>query len=178
MARRDTAARRYAEAGFQVARESDALDRWQEDLAALDETFAVPELRALIEHPAVAFADKERVLRRAVTGVGAEPLNLVLLMIRRGRPGAIPAMRRHFEELLRRDRGLAKAEIRSALPLDKEDRAELEGTLARLAGQEVELTELVDPSLIGGISVRIGDRLYDASIRSRLERLRARLTAV
>jgi F-type H+-transporting ATPase subunit delta len=178
MARRDTAARRYAEAAFQVARESDGLDRWQADLAVLDETLAVPELRALIEHPAVAFADKERVLRRAVAGVEAEPLNLVLLMIRRGRPGAIPAMRRHFEELVRRERGIAKAEIRSALPLDKEDRGELERTLASLAGREVELTELVDPSLIGGISVRIGDRLYDASIRSRLERLRARLTAV
>jgi len=178
MARRDTAARRYAEAAFQVARESDALDRWQADLAVLDDTLAVPELHTLIEHPAVAFADKERILRRAVAGVGAEPLNLVLLMIRRGRPGAIPAMRRHFEELVRRQRGIARAEIRSALPLDKQDRAELERTLARLAGQEVELTELVDRSLIGGISVRIGDRLYDASIRSRLERLRARLTAV
>jgi F-type H+-transporting ATPase subunit delta len=178
MARRDTAARRYAEAAFQVARESDALDRWQADLAVLDETLAVPELRALIEHPAVAFADKERILRRAVADVGAEPLNLVLLMIRRGRPGAIPAMRRHFEELLRRQRGIARAEIRSALPLDGQDRAELERTLARLAGREVELSELVDPSLIGGISVRIGDQLYDASIRSRLERLRARLTAV
>ncbi|HUG95190.1 MAG TPA: ATP synthase F1 subunit delta [Pleomorphomonadaceae bacterium] len=178
MARRDTAARRYAEAAFQVARESDALDRWQADLAVLDETLAMPELRAVIEHPAVAFADKERILRRAAADVGAEPLNLVLLMIRRGRPGAIPAMRRHFEELVRRQRGIARAEIRSALPLDKEDRAALERTLARLAGQEVELTELVDPSLIGGISVRIGDRLYDASIRSRLERLRARLTAV
>jgi F-type H+-transporting ATPase subunit delta len=178
MARRDTAARRYAEAAFQVARESDALDRWQADLAVLDETLAVPELRALIEHPAVAFADKERILHRAVADVGAEPLNLILLMIRRGRPGAIPAMRRHFEELVRRQRGIARAEIRSALPLDKEDRAELERTLARLAGREVELTELVDPSLIGGIAVRIGDRLYDASVRSRLERLRARMTAV
>jgi ATP synthase F1 delta subunit len=178
MARRDTAARRYAEAAFQVAQASDALDRWQADLALLDEALGVPELRALVEHPAVAFADKERVLRRTVSDVGAEPLNLVLLMIRRGRPGAIPAMRRHFEELVRRQRGIARAEIRSALPLDEQDRAELERTLERLAGREVELTELVDPSLIGGISVRIGDQLYDASVRSRLERLRARLTAV
>jgi ATP synthase F1 delta subunit len=178
MARRDTAARRYAEAAFQVAGESDALDRWQADLAVLDETLAVPELRALIEHPAVAFADKERILRRAVEDVGEEPVNLVLLMIRRGRPGAIPAMRRHFEELVRRQRRIARAEIRSALPLHEQDRAELERTLERLAGREVEMTELVDRSLIGGISVRIGDQLYDASVRSRLERLRARLTTV
>ncbi|MGH2462744.1 MAG: ATP synthase F1 subunit delta [Candidatus Limnocylindria bacterium] len=178
MARRDTAARRYAEAAFQVALAEDALDRWEADLGVLTAALEVPELRAVMEHPAIPFADKERVLRRAVSDVGAEPLNLILLMIRRGRPGAIPAMRRHFEELVRRERGIAKAEIRTALPLDDQDRAELERTLERLAGRDVELTELVDPSLIGGISVRIGDRLYDASVRSRLERLRARLTAV
>ena len=178
MARRDTASRRYAEAAFQVAPASDALDRWQADLAVLGGALDIPELRAVVEHPAIPFTAKEKVLRRAITDVGAEPLNLVLLMIRRGRPGAVPAMRRHFEELVRRQRGIARAEIRSALPLDEQDRAELERTLERLAGREVELTELVDPSLIGGISVRIGDQLYDASVRSRLERLRARLTAV
>ena len=178
MARRDTAARRYAEAAFQVGREADAVDSWLKDLAALAEAFENPELRSVMEHPAIPFSAKEKVLRRAVAGVRPGPLNLILLMVRRGRPGAIPAMRRHFEELVRRERGIARAEIRTALPLDDEDRAELERTLQRLAGREVELTERVDPSLIGGISVRIGDQLYDASVRSRLERLRARLIAV
>jgi F-type H+-transporting ATPase subunit delta len=178
MARRETAARRYAEAAFQVASVEDALNRWQADLGVLGETLAMPALRAVMEHPAIPFQDKERVLRRSVTDVAAGPLNLVLLMIRRGRPGAIPAMRGHFEELVRRQRGVARAEVRTALPLDEEDRVSLEGTLERLAGSQVEFTETVDPSLIGGISVRIGDRLYDASVRSRLERLRARLTAV
>ena len=176
MARRDTAARRYAEAAFQVASASDALDRWESDLSVLVEALAIPELRAIVEHPAIPFVEKERVLRRAVTGVGAEALNLVLLMIRRGRPAAVEPMRRHFAELVRRQRGVARAELRSALPLDPEDRAELRTVLHRLAGREVELTEHVDPSLIGGISVRIGDQLYDASVRSRLERLRSRLT--
>jgi F-type H+-transporting ATPase subunit delta len=105
-------------------------------------------------------------------------MNLVLLMIRRGRPGAIPAMRRHFEELVLRQRGIVRAEVRTALPLDERDRAEVERNLEHLAGRQVEFTEVVDPSLIGGIAVRIGDRLYDASVRGRLERLRARLTAV
>jgi F-type H+-transporting ATPase subunit delta len=178
MARRETAARRYAEAAFQVASSEGALNRWQADLASLAEALAIPQLRAVMEHPAIPYRDKERVLRRAVTEVATGPLNLVLLMIRRGRPGAVPAMRSHFEELVRRHRGISRAEIRSALPLSDQDRADLERTLERLAGSQVEFTETVDPSLIGGISVRIGDRLYDASVRSRLERLRARLTAV
>jgi F-type H+-transporting ATPase subunit delta len=178
MARRETAARRYAEAAFQVASADGTLNRWQVDLAVLADALAIPQLRAVMEHPAIPFRDKERVLRRVVTEVAIEPMNLVLLMIRRGRPGAVPALRAHFEELVRHHRGITRADVRTALPLDDADRAELERTLERLAGRQVEFTETVDPGLIGGIAVRIGDRLYDASVRSRLERLRARLTTV
>ena len=178
MPRRETAARRYAEAAFQVASADGALNRWQSDLGVIGEALAVPELAAVMEHPAIPYADKERVLRRSAPDVATGPMNLVLLMIRRGRPGAIPAMRRHFEELVLRQRGIVRAEVRTALALGDEDRADLERSLEHLAGRQVEFTEVVDPALIGGIAVRIGDRLYDASVRSRLERLRARLTAV
>ena len=68
MARRTTAARRYAEAAFELGRDDGSLDTWERDLAALAEALRDDELRRLIEHPAVAFADKERVLRRVVVG--------------------------------------------------------------------------------------------------------------
>src|SRR6185369_15060834 len=105
-----------------------------------------------------------------------EAIALVLLMVRRGRPRAIVPMIAHFAELLRRERGIVLAEIRSALPLEDEQRRSVEERLSQLTGEQVEMNEVVDESLIGGIAVRIGDRLYDASVRSRLERLRARLT--
>ena len=84
----------------------------------------------------------------------------------------------HFRELLRRDRGISLAEVRTALPLDESQRISVMDRLHELTGDEIEINEVVDESLIGGITVRIGDRLYDASVRNRLERLRARLTAV
>jgi F-type H+-transporting ATPase subunit delta len=84
----------------------------------------------------------------------------------------------HFGELLRRQRGIVMAEVRTALPLEDAQRSSVEERLAELTGEKVEMNEVVDESLIGGIAVRIGDRLYDASVRNRLERLRARLTAV
>jgi F-type H+-transporting ATPase subunit delta len=68
--------------------------------------------------------------------------------------------------------------VRTALPLDDGQRAELVSRLRTLTESEVEVDETVDPDLIGGIAVRIGDQLYDATVRSRLERLRARLTTV
>jgi F-type H+-transporting ATPase subunit delta len=157
---------------------SGSLDDWDRDLGDLRDALRDPQLRAVALHPAIPFATKERVLR-AVAGseIGAEPLSLVLLMIRRGRPRAIEAMVDHFKELLRRARGISRAQVRSALPLDDEQRAALAERLRALTRTKIELSELVDESLIGGVAVRIGDTLYDASVRSRLERLRARLTA-
>lgn len=178
MARRDTAARRYAEAALEIGRADGTLDRWERDLQQLSAALADEQLRTLAEHPAVPYAEKERVIRRVAGDVSPEALNLVLLMVRRGRPRAIPRMVEHFANLLRRERGVSLAEVRTALPLDDSQRDAVMDRLHELTGDEIEINEVVDESLIGGITVRIGDRLYDASVRSRLERLRARLTAV
>ena len=178
MARRETVARRYADAAFEIGRADGTLETWERDLATLQEALGDERLRRLMEHPAVAFADKEKVLRSVLEGVADEPLALALLMVRRGRPGAIDAMVERFGELVRRERGISLAEVRTALPLDDEQRTAIAERLRVLTGDRVEINEKVDETLIGGISVRIGDRLYDASVRSRLERLRARLTAV
>jgi len=177
MARRETVARRYADAAFEIGRADGTLEAWERDLLVLRDALGDAELRRLVEHPAIPFADKERVLRRVVN-VSPEPLNLALLMIRRGRPGAIDPMVERFAELVRRERGISLAEVRTALALDDDQREAISARLRTLTGDRIEIREVVDDTLIGGVSVRIGDRLYDASVRSRLERLRARLTAV
>jgi F-type H+-transporting ATPase subunit delta len=179
VARRETAARRYAEAAFQIGRADGALDAWERDLAAIGELLSHAELRRMIEHPVVPYAAKDQLLQKvAGDGVGADVLSLVLLMVRRGRPRAIERMIVHFRELLRSERGIVLAEVRTALQLEAEQREAVSQRLAELTEAKVELNEVVDESLIGGIAVRIGDRLYDASVRNRLERLRARLTTV
>ncbi len=178
MARRDTAARRYAEAAFEIGRADRTLDTWERDLERLSAVLADEEVRSLAEHPAVAFADNEKVLRRIAGDVSDEAMNLVLLMVRRGRPAAIDPMVERFRELVRRERGIALAEVRTALPLDGAQREALTERLHELTDRTIEINEVVDESLIGGITVRIGDQLYDASVRTRLERLRTRLTAI
>ena len=178
MPARDTAARRYAEAAFEIGRGDRSLDEWERDLGTLVEALRDDELREVIEHPAITYADKEKVLRRAVPDVAKKPMALVLLMIRRVRPGAVEPMVARFRELLRRERGIALAEVRTALKLDDGERQAISERLQQLTGDKIEMQEVVDEKLIGGIAVRIGDRLWDASVRGRLERLRARLTAV
>jgi F-type H+-transporting ATPase subunit delta len=177
MARRTTAARRYADAAFQMAREERALDRWERELSLLRDLLRDPQLKAVADHPAIPYAAKERIIRAAAEKeIAREPLELVLLMIRRGRPRGIEPMVDRFDELLRRARGISKAEIRSALPLEDGERSSIVTRLGELTGDKIQTSEEVDESLIGGVAVRIGDTLYDASVRSRLERLRARLT--
>lgn len=177
MPRQQSAARRYAEAAIEIGRDEGRLDAWERDLGILRTLLQHREVRALAQHPAIPFATKERILRRlAGEEVGDEPLKLVLLMIRRGRPAALDGMFDEFGELLRRERGITRADVRSALPLDDEQRTAVSHRLEELTGTRIELHEEVDSDLIGGIAVRIGDQLYDASVRSRLERLRARLT--
>jgi F-type H+-transporting ATPase subunit delta len=178
MARRETAARRYAEAAFQIGRADGTLDEWERDLATVSELLANDDVRRIRQRPVIPYAAKERLLQRAAAGIRPEALNLVLLMIRRGRPRAIEPMIDHFGALLRAERGIVLAEVRTALPLEDEQRQAVTARLGELTGETVEMDEVVDESLIGGIAVRIGDRLYDASVRNRLERLRARLTAV
>jgi F-type H+-transporting ATPase subunit delta len=179
VARRDTAARRYADAALQLGRADHNLDAWERDLATIGELLEHAELRRILEHPVVPYAAKEEVLRKvAGSAVTTEAMSLVMLMVRRGRPGAIGPMIGYFTELLRRERGIVLAEVRTALPLEDAQRTSVEERLGELTGEQVEMNEVVDESLIGGIAVRIGDRLYDASVRNRLERLRARLTAV
>jgi F-type H+-transporting ATPase subunit delta len=178
MARRETAARRYAEAAFQIGRADGTLDDWERDLATVSELLANDEIRRILQHPVIPYAAKERVLQRAASGIRPDVLNLVLLMIRRGRPRGIEPMISQFGVLLRAERGIVLAEVRTALPLEDEQRRAVTERLGELTGETIEMNEVVDESLIGGIAVRIGDRLYDASVRNRLERLRARLTAV
>ena len=178
MARRETAARRYAEAAFQIGRADGTLDDWERDLGIVSELLANDEVRRVLQHPVIPYEAKERMLQRATGGIRPDVLKLVLLMIRRGRPRAIEPMIGHFHALLRTERGIVLAEVRTALPLEDEQRKAVSERLGELTGDTIEMNEVVDESLIGGIAVRIGDRLYDASVRNRLERLRARLTAV
>ena len=178
MPHREIAGRRAAEAAFELGMADGKLDVWERDLERLRAALANDDLRRLFDNPAVPYRVKEHVLRGLVEGAMPEALNLVLLMIRRGGPEAVGPMLEHFRSLVRRQRHVSLAEVRTALPLDEEQRAAITRRLHDITGDEIQINEVLDDSLIGGISVRIGDQLYDASVRNRLERLRARLTAV
>lgn len=118
------------------------------------------------------------VVRQAALGpVGRQVLNLTELLLERRRMAVLPAIATEYRRLLDRRRGIAQAVVTSAAPLAKADLDAVRERVEQLAGTTVELRADVDPDLLGGVTVRLGDRLLDASVRGRLERLRSQLLA-
>lgn len=178
MALTRTAARRYAEAAFEIAERDDSMAAWLAAFDAADARLGAPQAVRLLASPAIPSADREALLDRLLAGtVSGAPRNLLALLVRRGRFELLPGVSAEFRRLYRRREGIVEAVVTSAAPLDAAELAALEERLTATAGARVEISQLVDASLIGGLQVRLGDRLIDGSVRGRLERLRSRLSA-
>ena len=178
MAVRGAAARRYAQAAFEIARDNNTLDMWLSDLKTLSGTFGAPEVVSLIEDPKLTEADQRKIVARLIEpGVVSElALNLLLLLVRRNRLGSLPRIVEVFQELYNKEKGIVVAEVTTAVPLDDEHRRRVAEHLSRITGKTIELRLRHDPSILGGMITRIGDELIDASVASRLAALSERLT--
>jgi F-type H+-transporting ATPase subunit delta len=172
-------ARRYAEAAFEIAQRDSSVDAWLAAFAVAAERLASPEIVRLLSNPSIPAGSRIGVLDRVLGGdvVGA-PRNLMALMIQRGRFEQWPAVQREFRRLHYAREGIVEATVTSAASLTPGEIDALRRRLEDTTGQRVELHAAVDTDLLGGISVRIGDRLIDGSVRGRLERLRAELSTL
>ncbi|HEV8280675.1 MAG TPA: F0F1 ATP synthase subunit delta [Candidatus Limnocylindrales bacterium] len=178
MPRPTTAARRYAEAAFELASRHETHDRWDSDLRTAAELLADERVARVVDNPAIPLVDREAVLKRLLGRRLARPaFNLVRLLARRGRIDIVPAVAAQFGRLLDDSRGIVAATVSSAAPLDEDEEAAVRSRVEAMTGREVRLTTAVDPDLIGGLVVRVGDQWMDASVRGRLERLRNQLVA-
>lgn len=184
MARPSTAARRYAEAVFEIARRDGTENAWRAAFdGAWDVLGSVDALR-VVENPAIPLPQRVEGVRAALAAgpanpepVGTQLVNLVGALVARRRVSLVPAIAGEYGRLLDHQRGIAAAVVTSAAPLSVEETEAITARVASLAGATISLRTVVDPALIGGVTVRIGDRLIDASVRGRLERLRARIVA-
>jgi F-type H+-transporting ATPase subunit delta len=176
MARPSVAPRRYAEAAFELARRDGTEDAWATDLELADELIGDQRVLRVTSNPAVPLAERDALVHELLDSrANRLVVNLVLTLVRRGRVESLPEVRREYARLLRQSRGIVAAHVVSAVPLSEAEAADVREAVGRLAGAEAELQTSVDPALIGGLTVQIGDRLYDASVRGRLERLRTQL---
>ena len=181
---RSGAAKRFAEAVAGLARQDGSWDTWRRDLSTLAAAAADRRLVLSLESQRVAVARKRELIEGAFGGpVSPGARNLVLVLARRQRLGLLPDLLSWFDQLADRAQGVRRFTVTTAAPLTDEQRARLRQRLAGGGvaaapggrGPEVELSEEVDPSLLGGLLVRQGDIIQDYSVRARLEALRDRL---
>jgi F-type H+-transporting ATPase subunit delta len=178
MARSRGSARRYAEAAFQIAQRDGTVDTWRSDLATAAEILGREDALRVLANPAVPYEARAELAERITAGDISPPaLNLVRLLLRRGRIDLLPGVAREFYRLYARREGITEATIVSAAPLDPSEEQALRQRLIEMTGGRVEMDFTIDPSILGGVVVRLGDRLMDGSVRGRLERLRSRLAA-
>jgi F-type H+-transporting ATPase subunit delta len=173
-----SSARRYAEAALQIALRDDTLESWTEELAAATSATGDARVSEIARNSTLPVQARRELIRRVASRPLSEPvLNLVSLLLQRRRIEQLPRVALEFQALVDRRSGIIRADVTSAAPLATGEAEGLAGRLADRTGGAVELTLAVDPALLGGVVVRIGDQLIDGSVRGRLERLRSRLAA-
>jgi F-type H+-transporting ATPase subunit delta len=173
-----TAARRYAEAAFELATRDKALDAFAEGLDLAAGTLGQGAALDVLRNPARPLKQRTEVVDGLLSSRVPDPvLKLVGLLVERGKIDRIGEVAREYRRLLNRERGIVEALATSAAPLTETETAALQRKVAQMTGSTVDLRVEVDEALIGGLTVRVGDTLYDASVRGRLERLRERLVA-
>jgi F-type H+-transporting ATPase subunit delta len=171
-------ARRYAQAVFEIALETGELDSWQSDLRKITSLSEDATFIALLESPKFHFDDKARLLRKRLGDISPLALNLVYLLVIRGRLSTVGEIADEYQRLLDSYRGIEHVEVTTAIPLDDKDKLGLEERFSAAVGKKVVLKPEVDSSLIGGIIARIGGKLLDGSTRSKLEALKRELAGV
>ncbi len=168
-------ARRYSQAVFEIALERKELDRWQSDLRKIASLGEDTTFIAFLESPRFHFNDKARLLSERLGDINPLALNLVCLLVTRGRLSMVGDIADGYQRLLDSYRGIEQAEITTAIPLDDEDKARLGEHLGAIAGKKVMLKHEVDSSLIGGFIARIGGKLLDGSTHNKLMALKREL---
>lgn len=174
----EPAARRYAEAAFLLAKEGGSGDAWSSGLQGVAALFGDDDAARFFANTSVSQDAKRQLVEKSLAGANPQVLSMALLLLRRGRTSLGPQIAQAFQEILDRERGISHAVVTSAVPLSEDEKRDVERKLQQLAGGPVTIETEVDEGILGGLVVRIGDRLIDGSTRSRLVALKQRLEGV
>ena len=163
----------YARSLFEVAKEKGTLDEVREQLGQIaDALNADRELQVFFFSPYFSTEEKKDGLRKVIDGADPAVLNFLELLVEKHRTPALFRIRREYDVLWEHENKLLPVTITSAVELDEEIARRIGDQIGRQTGQRVELTQTVDPDIIGGLVLRVGNSILDASIRNRLDNLR------
>ena len=165
---------RYAGALFDLAKDQGALDQVQADLSGLKALLAESaDLTRLIESPAISRDDQVQALTAVAKKAGASELTTKFLglLADKRRAFALPDVIEAYGFLLSEEKGEEQAEVVSAIALTEAQAKDVQENISKSVGKTVTMTQRVDPSLLGGLVVRVGSRMIDASLKTKLHQL-------
>lgn len=175
MIRPSGVARRYAEAYFDLAKQAGDIPGWRRELAAVVDALTSPQVALAVQNPRLPLAQRVQLGLTLLEGTSSPARNLTRLLIERRRTPLAPELLAAYDELTDRESGVLRAEVTTAVPVDAQLEQRISRELSRRFGQSVRSTVRQDPSILGGLVVRIGDRVIDDSVRTHLQQLQAAL---
>jgi F-type H+-transporting ATPase subunit delta len=175
--RATTVARNYADALLEIARREGTVERCGDLLDAVAGVFAAdPRLQGVFMSPRIAKAAKQRLIARSLAGVAPPSfVRFLQAIVQRGRQGIVGEIAEEYEQLVDRHLDRVHAVVSTARPADAALRADVARRLGQVFGKTVRAHFRTEPSLLGGVVVRSGDRVFDGSLRRRLKILRQRM---
>jgi F-type H+-transporting ATPase subunit delta len=174
-------ARRYAQALLELGGETGTLDRLVDEMSTVATAWeASPDLRNALENPLVAHDAKKAVMTELADQIGATATtkHALLLLVDRRRTPALPYVAQYLRELADARKGILRAEVTTAAPLSEAYYGRLQLQLEKMTGKKVVVDRKTDGSLIAGVVTRIGDRILDGSLRTRLQSLKDSLMPI
>ncbi len=169
------AAKRHAQALFEIAKERGKVEEWKEELGGLVGIAEDPELLSALEDPRIDLEEKLRIVNEGVRDLDPLLRNFLFLLIARRRLKLLPEIAEEYRRLADEYLGFGYAEITTAVPLSDEEKELIAKRLSEIFGKKIILATKVDPEILGGFVARIGDLVIDGSVKGRFERLREAL---
>jgi F-type H+-transporting ATPase subunit delta len=172
------AAKRYAKALFEVAKESKQLGRVEQDLEQIINTvYADEAIVNFLNHPQITADDKKKIIADSVgANIVSITKNLFMQLIDNHRQNELPNIFSEYTKLANDDRGIIGVEVRTITELSAREQEKLSKSLAKEYGKEIRLKNVIDPSIIGGIVINVGDKVYDGSLKTKLNVMKRTIT--
>ncbi|WP_248929371.1 F0F1 ATP synthase subunit delta [Paenibacillus hamazuiensis] len=173
MSRDLNVAKRYARALFEVAKERNAVSQVEEELRAVSAAFdSNRDLQKLVQHPGIDVDVKKGLLKQLFeNNVSDMVYNTLQLLVDRGREDILGALKLYFTDIANEALGQANATVYTPFELSETELSQIKDQFGKITGKTIRVDSVIDKSLLGGIQVRIGDRLYDGSLSGKLQRI-------
>lgn len=165
--------KRYAEALYEVALELDKLEQFKNEIKAISQVLqSEPKLKTILGHPKLSKDEKKDIINSIFKGrVSQEVINLCYIVIDKGREAYLTDISKEYIKLSNEKQGIVEAKAITAVPMKDEEMKKLENQLSKKLAKKVLLSNEIDSTIIGGVLVKIGDKVIDASIKGRFEEL-------